>query len=115
MKRALGILTCGLAFNVAGAPAAQGAGYRPCAAVIDPYTGSRYDGVSLRRIRTLRAHCATARRVARGAHRRALGITPPPDGVRTFSWNGWKVTGDLRGDTDAYVAARGDRRVRWVF
>jgi hypothetical protein len=32
--------------------------------------------------------------VARGAHRKALGVTPDPSGIRTFSWNGWKVTGE---------------------
>jgi hypothetical protein len=35
--------------------------------------------------------------------------------VRRFTWNGWRVTGDLRGSSDAYVATKGDRRVRWRF
>ena len=116
MKRVLTILTCSLSMAVAGAPAAEAASYRSCGTVHDPYAGTRYDGVDLSRIRALHvAHCASARRVARGAHDKALGITPPPSGVRTFSWNGWRVTGDLRGDMDTYVAARGSRRVRWVF
>jgi hypothetical protein len=51
--------------------------------------------------------CNTARRVARGAHRRVLGMTPPASGVRRFSWNGWQITGDLRGNSDRYVAKRG--------
>jgi hypothetical protein len=51
--------------------------------------------------------------MARGAHRRALGL--PVAAVRRFTWNGWHVTGDLRGSSDAYVATKGDRRVRWRF
>jgi hypothetical protein len=53
--------------------------------------------------------------VARRAHRKALGITPPPSGIRHFTWNGWSVTGDIRGETDRYVAKRGAKRVRWLF
>jgi hypothetical protein len=53
--------------------------------------------------------------VAKGAHRKALGLPVPPDGVRRFTWRGWRVTGDLRGDVDRYVAVRGDARVRWIF
>jgi hypothetical protein len=53
--------------------------------------------------------------VARRAHRKALGITPPPSGVRRFTWRGWQVTGDLRGPTDRYLATRGARRIRWLF
>jgi len=53
--------------------------------------------------------------VARGAHYKALGITPPPSGVRRFTWHGWQVTGNLRGDSDRYLATRGARRVRWLF
>jgi hypothetical protein len=36
-------------------------------------------------------------------------------GVRQFNWNGWRVTGDLRGSSDRYVAKRDGKRVRWVF
>jgi len=116
MKRALALLFAAVAVAVAGAPAAEAASYRTCAAVDNPYPGTRYEGVDLSRIRALHvARCTSARRVARGAHHKALGLTPPPSGVRTFSWNGWRVTGDLRGDSDTYVAARGSRRVRWVF
>jgi hypothetical protein len=42
-------------------------------------------------------------------------LPPDPDGVRTFTWNGWRVTGDLRPEHDRYDARRGDRRVRWRF
>ena len=38
-----------------------------------------------------------------------------PEEIRTFTWNGWKVRGDLRPASDRYVATRGSRRVRWRF
>ncbi len=82
---------------------------------MNPYPNSRYEGVDLRRIRATRVTCRGARRVARGAHRNALRITPPPSGVRQFNWNVWSVTGDLRGSSDRYVAKRGRKRVRWLF
>jgi hypothetical protein len=94
---------------------ARAATARACAPVLNPYPGTRFDGVDLRRIRAEAVSCRTARRVARRAHRKALGITPPPSGIRRFSWRRWQVTGDLRGSTDRYVARRGARRVRWVF
>lgn len=81
----------------------------------DPYPGTRYEGVDLSRITATGATCRTAKRVARGAQRRALGLTPPPSGTRTFSWNGWRVTGDLRGSSDRYVATKAGKRVRWRF
>jgi len=111
-------LTALLATLAVGAPApaaAQAATYASCKPVRDPYPGTRYAGVDLTRIRELHTTCTTARRVARRAHRRALRIAPAADGVRRFSWNGWRVTGDLRPDRDRYVARRGDRRVRWRF
>jgi hypothetical protein len=77
--------------------------------------GGRYAGADLRRIRATGVSCATGHRVARSAHRQALGITPSLSGIRHFTWDGWRVTGDLRGAHDTYVAARGDRRVRWIF
>ena len=88
---------------------------RSCRAVVNPYPGTRYDGIDLTRIRATRVSCRGARRVARGAHRKALGITPPTSGIRRFGWRGWTVTGNLRGSRDRYVAARGSKRVRWVF
>lgn len=96
-------------------PSAQGATTRSCGAVVDPYPGTRYEGIDLRRIRATGLSCSSARRVARGAHRKALGLTPPASGVRRFTWNGWRVTGDLRGVSDSYIASRGGRIVRWRF
>lgn len=97
------------------APAAPAASYRSCPPVRNPYPHTRYAGVDLTHIRALGVSCATARRVALGAHRRALGITPSASGIRTFSWHGWRVTGDLRPVEDRYVATMGARRVRWRF
>ena len=53
--------------------------------------------------------------MVKGAHHKALGLTPPPNGIRSFSWDGWKVSGDLRPSHDAYVASKGTARVRWRF
>lgn len=116
MRRLAAVVACAAA-SVAwtpGAPA-EASPIRPCKPVVNPYPGTRYEGSDLRRIRATAVSCARARRVARGAHRKALGLTPPPSGVRRFRWNGWRVTGDLRGDDDRYIAVRGGRRVRWVF
>lgn len=104
---------CALA--AVGAPAAEAGSARSCARVVNPYPDTRYEGVDLRRIRADGVSCRKARRVARGAHRKALGITPPVSGVRRFDWHGWRVTGDLRGSSDRYVAKRDAKSVRWVF
>jgi hypothetical protein len=109
------VLTIALvALAVLAAPAAA-ARERTCEPVRNPYPGTEYDGVDLTNIRTLKASCKTARRVARRAHREALAQTPPPDGIRRFTWKGWRVKGDLRPDSDKYVARKGTRRVRWRF
>ncbi len=94
---------------------AASASSRSCAPVRDPYAGSRYEGTDLTGIRAQGVSCATARRVARGAHARAMESAPSPDGIRRIRWNGWSVTGDLRGANDRYVARKGDMRVRWRF
>jgi len=86
-----------------------------CRPVVNPYPHSRYEGIDLSHIRATRIPCRIARRIARGAHRKALTITPPPSGVRRFTWHGWKVRGDLRGRFDSYVARSGAKRVRWKF
>lgn len=96
-------------------PTATAAESRACKPIVDPYEGTRYEGTDIRKIRAVGVSCSTARSVARGAHRKALGMSPPPSGVRRFEYKGWKVTGDLRGDVDRYVATRGDKRVRWIF
>jgi hypothetical protein len=99
-----------------GAPPAQAGSWRSCEPVRDPYAGSRYEGTDLSRIRALGVSCRTARRVAKGAHRKALGLSVPSSGIRTFRWRRWNVTGDIRGPRDLYVAKKaGGRRVRWRF
>jgi hypothetical protein len=97
------------------APSTQGAAVRECGRVVNPYPDTRYEGEDLRRIRSVGVSCDRARRVVRGAHRKALGITPPGSGVRRFTWRDWSVTGDLRGSADRYVAKRDGKRVRWLF
>jgi hypothetical protein len=86
-----------------------------CSPVMNPYPGTRYEGVDLTRIRATGLSCDSARQVARGAHRKALGLSVPSSGVRRFSWNGWSVTGDLRYSSDRYVATRDGKRVSWRF
>ncbi len=114
-RRLIGVTLC-TALAALGAPGTQAAASRSCKPVVNPYAGSRYEGVDLRRVRAVNVRCAVARRVARGAHRKALGMTPPPSGIRSFRWRGWKVTGNLRGDVDHYLARRrGGKRVRWLF
>ena len=94
-------------------PGAEAA--RSCKPVENPYSGTRYEGVDLTRILAARVPCRTARRVAKGAHAKALGLTPPADGIRRFTWKGWKVTGNLRPSSDRYLATKGAKRVRWRF
>jgi hypothetical protein len=96
-------------------PSADAAATRSCRPVLNPYPNTRYEGVDLRRIRATGVSCRIARRVARGAHREALRRGPSPRGIRRFRWRGWRVTGDLRGSTDQYVARRDGDLVRWVF
>jgi len=111
---AISALIAGALLALAPGPATA-AKFRPCAPVVNPYPGTRYEGTDLTRIRTLRASCRTARRVARRAHYKALGLPLPPDGIRRFTWHGWKIRGDLRPDHDRYLARKGTRRVRWRF
>lgn len=94
---------------------AEAASYRSCAPVRNPFPHTRYAGVDVTHIRALHVSCATARRVARDAERHALGITPSPSGIRTFTWQGWHVRSDLRPVHDRYVASTGGRRVQWRF
>lgn len=111
MRRAPIIALVAAAVAAAPAPALA----RECKPVRNPYPGTRYDGVDLTHIRAVGASCPTARRVARRAHRKALGLPLPADGIRRFRWHGWRVRGDLRPDRDRYLARKGTRRVRWRF
>jgi hypothetical protein len=89
--------------------------FRQCRPVVNPYTGTRYAGVNLRQIRSIGVRCPVARRVARKAHYKALGLPVPVSGVRRFRWQGWSVTGDLRPASDRYVARRDRKRISWRF
>lgn len=97
------------------APPAGAAVLRHCKRVENPYPGTRYAGIPLHHIYARGVTCTRARRVAKGAHRKALGMTPPPSGYRTFYWYGWRVFGNLRGDEDRYLATKNGARVRWRF
>ena len=96
------------------APPAEAA-LRSCGPVVNPYAGSRFAGSNLHHIRARHVPCPGARRVATGAHRNALAMTPTLSGIRRFTWRGWRVLGDLRGSEDRYLAVKGHRRVRWRF
>jgi hypothetical protein len=98
-----------------GALAPQAASARACAPVVNPYPDSRFEGVDLRDIRATGIVCSKARKVVRGAHRKALGITPPPSGIRRFQWRGWLVVGNLRPASDKYTATRGGDQIHWRF
>jgi hypothetical protein len=102
-----------VALGVAAPPAS--AALRHCARVSDPYPGTRYAGVPLSHIWARNVSCTRARAVARGAHRKALGITPNASGYRRFTWRGWRVLGNLRGAQDRYLAVKSGMRVRWRF
>ena len=110
-------LACLVAATAAAvAPAATAsAAPRACDPVVNPYPGTKYEGVDLTHVIAVNTGCRTARRVARGAHRKALSLPLTPSGVRTFMWRGWRVRGDVRGSRDRYLAQRGSRRVRWRF
>jgi hypothetical protein len=88
---------------------------RSCSPVINPYPGTRYEGVDHSKIQAKGIGCARARKVAKGAHQEALGITPPVSGIRRFEWRDWEVVGNLRPASDRYSATRKGQRVGWRF
>jgi hypothetical protein len=100
---------------VLGAAGAEAAEYKRCRPVVNPYPDTRYEGSNLHHVRARGVTCKRARRVARRAHRKALGMSLPSDGVREYHWRRWYVVGDIRGETDRYRARRGEDRVRWRF
>jgi len=108
------ILPVACTLLVAPAPPAEAGSYERCKPVSNPYPNTRYEGIPLSRIRAQDVGCHRARRVARGAHRKALR-EPNAGSVERFTWRGWKVKGDLSGPHDRYIARRGEKRVRWQF
>jgi len=89
MRHRLALLAVGLCATLAAAvPATQAATTRSCGSVKNPYPGTRYAGVPLSHITATGVSCTTAKRVAKGAHKKALGLTPSASGIRSFSWEG---------------------------
>jgi hypothetical protein len=116
MRSRLAVLAAGAATLAAvPSPAASAATTHRCAAIRNPYPNTRFAGESITNITAKNVGCVTARFVARGAHRKALGLTPSANGIRTFRFNGWHVTGDLRPVHDRYVATKAGAIVRWRF
>ena len=115
MVRKLNLAVCAACVAAAiTAPGAEAA-LRSCKPIVNPYAGTRFEGSNLHHIRARHATCPGARRVVKGAHRMALGMTPTLSGIRRFTWRGWRVLGDIRGSEDRYLAVKGHRRVRWRF
>jgi hypothetical protein len=104
-----------LAVVAIAVPANAGGSGKACGKIVNPYPGTRYEGVDLKHIRAEGVSCDRARRVTKKAHRKALGQPLPPDGIRRFEWRHWSVRGNLIPNHDRYVAKRGDKRVRWTF
>jgi hypothetical protein len=113
--RILSLSVALLGLALAGVSSADSTSAHHCKPVLNPYPSTRYEGVDLQRIRATGVSCHRARQVARGAHRKALGIPPPAGGIRRLSWHGWDVTGDLRGAPDRYFAKWDGKRVSWRF
>src|SRR4051812_6070264 len=112
--------TLALAFAAVAllAIAAAPAGAASCASIrnVSQLSGTRFAGSDIFRIRARGVSCATARRVARGATLRALGITPPVSGVKRFRFQAWAISDDLRDSDDRYTATgSGGKRITWLF
>ena len=88
---------------------------KSCNPVVNPYKGSRYEGINLSSIHADGLPCDSARKVARRAHKKALKKVPDLDGTLDFHWRKWDVSGNLIPAHDRYVAKRGPDRVRWRF
>jgi hypothetical protein len=86
-----------------------------CKPVVNPYAGTRYEGVNLSKITATGIACGVARRVAREAHGKALEMPLPASGILQLTWHRWNVTGNLRPASDVYVAKLGAMRVHWRF
>lgn len=100
---------------IAFAPSGAEAATKACAPVPNPYPDTRYAGVPLSNITANGVTCTTARRAARGAHRKALRLSTDESGVRRFVWDSWSVVGDVTGSHDRYTATKRGHTVRWRF
>jgi hypothetical protein len=110
------LATAALALAILAGPVATAdADFKRCQPVLNLFAGTSDEG-DVYRIRARRVSCRTARRVARGSTRKALGMTPPLSGVKRFRYRRWRVVDDLRADVDRYSArAGGSKRVRWLY
>jgi hypothetical protein len=116
MERGSGKRLVGLGAVVAAALAFPGAAAaRSCDPIVNPYEGTRYEGIDLTEIEAKHVSCSNARRVVKKAHRKGLGLVPNADGYLSFRSDGWRVKGNLRPDSDRYRATRSDKRIRWRF
>ena len=86
-----------------------------CDPVVDPYEGTRYEGIDLTHIEARHVSCSKARDVVEKAHHKGLGLAPNVDGYLFFRSDGWTVKGNLRPDSDRYHAKRGNKLIRWRF
>lgn len=114
-RRGMAVIGAACAMASLGLSNAAQASTKSCNPVVNPYAGTRYEGANLSQIRATGVSCRIARQVARGAHQKALGTPLPADGVRRITWHGWAVRGDVRGESDSYVATSGAKRVSWRF
>jgi hypothetical protein len=116
-KRRAGILLASALFAlvIAGLTPGDATAAKHCRSVKNPYPNSRYEGIDLTRIRAEGVPCSRARDVARGAHKKALRMAPPPSGILNYKWHRWTVRGDLRPSHDRFRASRRDNRVHWRF
>ncbi|WP_026910933.1 hypothetical protein [Patulibacter minatonensis] len=107
----LAVATACAALAGAGLSAAPASAARSCAPVEHLLAGTSDEG-DLTSIKATKVSCRTARSVARGAWLKASASTPTGP-VRTLTYEGWKVRGDLRGAKDRYTATKGGRRITW--
>jgi len=109
-KRLLGL---GVVIGLLILPSAANA--RSCDPIVNPYEGTRYEGVDLTDIEAKNVSCSNAQRFVEKAHRKALGVAPSADGYRFFRYDGFSVQGNLRPSSDRYRATRNDKLIRWRF
>jgi hypothetical protein len=112
----LRMLTVGLIAGVVAAAAlATPAAARACNPVRNILDETRYEGSDLYDIRvTGKASCRDARRLARRATYKAVGM-PLSGPIKRFRVGGWRVWDDLRGSADRFFARTERSRVHWTF
>lgn len=108
-----GLFVLGAVVGLLALPSTAAA--RSCDPIVNPYEGTRYEGVDLTDIEAKNVSCSNARRFVEKSHRKALGLVPSADGYLFFRYDGWSVKGNLRPDNDRYRATRNDKLIRWRF